>query len=215
MQKSINTVAIINNIGVLLDNTADSERELIEMAQRDPQAFGILFDTHYDSVYKYILYRTADKTLAEELTSETFFKALNGLWKFKWRNIPFAAWLIRIASNEVNGYFRKSKYLKLVSLEEKYESLSEKLVTPDDVISKNETDLSKNLLFKKLHTSIASLKNIYQEVIVLKYFEEKSIQEISELLGKSEGTVKSLIHRGLNKLKDKIDPSLYNEVKNG
>ena len=215
MQKSINTVAIVNSIGVLLDNSTSSERELIEKAQRDPQAFGILFDTHYDSVYRYILYRTANKSLAEELTSETFFKALNGLWKFKWRNIPFAAWLIRIASNEVNGHFRKSNYLKLVSLEEKYEYLSEKIENLNDGISQCENDFSKDMLFKKLHSSIASLKNIYQEVIVLKYFEEKSIQEISELLGKSEGTIKSLLHRGLNKLKDKIDPSLYDEVKNG
>ena len=215
MQKSINTVAIVNSIGVLLDNSTSSERELIEKAQRDPQAFGILFDTHYDSVYRYILYRTANKSLAEELTSETFFKALNGLWKFKWRNIPFAAWLIRIASNEVNGHFRKSNYLKLVALEEKYEYLSEKIENLNDGISQCENDFSKDMLFKKLHSSIASLKNIYQEVIVLKYFEEKSIQEISELLGKSEGTIKSLLHRGLNKLKDKIDPSLYDEVKNG
>lgn len=215
MQKSLNTAVIAHSIGVLLDNTADSERELIEKAQRDPQAFGLLYDAHYDSVYRYILYRTANKSLAEELTSETFFKALNGLWKFKWRNIPFAAWLIRIASNEVNGYFRKSKYLKLVSIEEKHKSLSEKLKNTNDGISESENDFSKNLLFKKLHSSIASLKNIYQEVIVLKYFEEKTIQEISELLGKSEGTVKSLLHRGLNKLKDKIDPSLYDEVKNG
>ncbi|OGU35426.1 MAG: hypothetical protein A2068_07990 [Ignavibacteria bacterium GWB2_35_6b] len=215
MQKYINTVVIGNNIGVLLDNTTNSEQELIEKAQHDPQAFGILFDTHYDSVYRYILYRTNNKTLAEELTSETFFKALNGLWKFKWRSIPFSAWLIRIASNEINGHFRKKKYLELVSIEEKHEILSEKIKSTNDGISNSENDFSKNLLFKKLHASIASLKNIYQEVIVLKYFEEKSIQEISELLGKSEGTVKSLLHRGLNKLKDKIDPSLYDEVKNG
>lgn len=214
MQKTLNTALIIDRYGADLHNIIDSERELVEKAKSDSASFGILFDRYYDSVYRYTLYRTANITAAEELTSETFYKALNKLWTFKWRGIPFSAWLIRIASNEVKMYFRKSKSFKGISLDETDKAVSENLASTEE-IKNTELSFSQNLLFKQLHNSLAELKIIYQEVIILKYFEEKSIKEIAEILGKSEGTVKSLIHRGLNKLKDKIDPSLYKEVKNG
>ena len=73
------------------------ERELVDRARKDPAAFGRLFDAHYDAILNYILHRTADVHLAHELASNTFFIALRKLWQFKWRKVPFSAWLYRIA----------------------------------------------------------------------------------------------------------------------
>lgn len=191
----------------------EDEKEIIEKAKSDPEIFGKLFEKYYDQIYRFILHRTANVAAAEELTSNTFFKALNNLWNFKWSEVPFSAWLYRIATNEANIYFRKNKRIDLKDFSEDagFENGSSASYDEHKIL---EAELSEKRIFLNLQKAIETLKPKYQEVIVLKYFEEKSIKEISEILNKSEGTIKSLIHRAVNMLKEKIDPSLYDEYKN-
>lgn len=92
------------------------EKELVKKAQKNPEAFAKLYDQYYSKIFSYILKRAADFEIAQDITSETFFKALKKLWQFRWRNIPFSAWLYRIANNEIANYFRKNKH-KPVSLD--------------------------------------------------------------------------------------------------
>ena len=193
--------------GVVLVFKEEEEKALVEKAKRDPQAFGLLFEKYYDRIYLYILHRTADKDLSEDLTSETFFKALDKLWTFRWMSLPFSAWLYRIATNEVNGYYRKNKKIRRESLNNVEDEKS-----PESVNSFDKEESSEKV-FVQLHKAISSLKPKYQEVVVLRYFEEKSIKEISVILDKAEGTVKSLIHRALTKLENLIDKELYKEFK--
>lgn len=213
MSKNLNIVMFNNNLNSSLKHDLDSERILVENAKKDSEAFGVLFDKYYNDVYKYILYRTANQTLAEDLTSNTFYKALDKLWTFKWRYVPFSAWLIRIASNEINGHFRKQKNRFITSLEENH--LLENSKNEETSLEQIDIEISQNYLFKILHKELLKLKPIYQEVLVLRFFDEKDIKEIGAILGKPEGTIKSLIHRGLNNLKKFISPELYNEVRNG
>jgi len=189
------------------------EKELIKEAKKDPEVFGKLYDQHYSRIFGYVLRRTADLEIAQDITSETFFKALKGLWRFRWkdtfsvypvghRRCSFGAWLYRIANNEIANYFRKNKH-KPVSLEKISEPIA--VHNPEAEILEAEQELKKHQDFLKIQKEIFKLPIRYQEVITLRFFEKKKLKEISEILGKKEGTIKSLVHRGLEKLKNLIE----------
>jgi len=186
----------------------EAERDLVEHAKRDPDAFGRLFDKYHDDVYRFILHRTANVALAQDLTSDTFHKVLKKLWMFHWRNVPFSAWLFRIASNEVNGYYRKHKRYRALPLEHAADQVESSL-RADREIQKAEEEMARNKLFQELHRAIAQLSTRYQEVLVLRFFEGKKIKDIAEILNKSEGTIKSLLHRALKKLNTMIDSTHF------
>ena len=175
----------------------EEERELVERAKEDPQAFSILYEKYYSKIFGYILKRTADVEIAEDITSETFLKALNKLWTFKWRGISFSSWLYRIASNETANFFRKKK--RIIFLEKPPEPIADS--NPLEEVMKAQEEMKKHGDFLILHEKISQLPLKYQEVIYLKFFEKKKIKEICEILGKKEGTVKSLLHRAIEKLR--------------
>lgn len=177
------------------------EKELIKQAQKEPEVFSELYQQNYSKIFGYVLKRVASVEIAQDITSETFFKALKNLKKFRWKNISFSSWLYRIASNETVNYFRKNKY-KSISLEKFCEPAN---FDPTSEIIAAEEKLQQQTEFLELHQKIKKLKPIYQEVIVLKFFEKKKIKEIAEILGKKEGTIKSLIHRSIEKLRKMME----------
>jgi len=176
----------------------NEEKELIKQAQKDPEVFAKLYDEYYPKIFGYILKRVANFEIVQDIASETFFKALKKLWQFRWRNISFSAWLYRIANNEIANYFRRNKY-KPVSLDKVPEPIA--VHNPEAEILEAEQELKKYQDFLKIQEKISKLPIKYQEVITLRFFEKKKIKEICEILGKKEGTVKSLLHRGIEKLR--------------
>ncbi len=186
-------------------HSPDSEKEIVESAKADPEAFGRLYDIYYPQIFNYILRRTANKSLAEELTSNTFFKALDKLWTFKWRNLPFSAWLYRIASNEINSHYRFKKKSKIADVElELLTNLKSEELTDEQILCEENRNNNEKIKTRVLE-EIYSLKPKYREVIVLRYFEDKSISDISAILIKSEGTIKSLLHRAIKKLQERFE----------
>ena len=91
----------------------EQEKGLVERARKDAEAFGELYDLYYPKVFGYILRRTASVEIAQDITSEVFFKVLKNPGQFCWRGIPFSSWLYRIATNEIASYFRKNKHRRL------------------------------------------------------------------------------------------------------
>jgi RNA polymerase sigma-70 factor (ECF subfamily) len=176
----------------------ENEKELVEKAKKDPQAFSKIYDFYYPQIFGYVLKRVVDVEVARDITSETFFKCLKNIEKFKWRGTSFSSWLYKIASNEIVNFFRKGKY-KPVSFEKISEPSS--LSNPSQEIIEAEEKMKKEEEFLELHQKIKKLPQIYQEVIVLKFFEKKKTKEIAEILGKSEGAVKSLVHRAIERLR--------------
>jgi len=180
------------------------EKELVRQAQKAPDAFAKLYDQYYPKIFGYVLRRTVNLEAAQDITSETFFNALKKLWQFRWRNISFSSWLYKIATNEINQYFRKAEYKKSISLEELQEQGFEP-ISPNDPESKlieAQEKLKQHQDFLEIQVKIVRLPAKYQEVIALRFFEQKQIKEISEILGKKEGTVKSLLHRAVEKLRE-------------
>jgi len=184
----------------------EQERLLVEQAKHDPKAFGDLFERHFDQIFRYVMRRTGNVQVAEDITAEVFYKALDKLWQFKWRSVPFSAWLYRIATNEVNAYYRQSsrRALSLDQYEEdhkealEWSNLKEEILEAERVIENERT-------YKEVQKAIVQLPIKYQEVITLRFFEEKKLQEISTILNKKEGTIKSLLSRGLKRLQQELE----------
>ncbi len=193
----------------------EEEKQLVAQAKHDREAFGRLFDLYYPKILNYLARRTGDIELAKDIGSETFFRALDKLWQFEWRSISFSAWLFKIAINELNGHYRRSIKSSIISLDFLRESSSFEVIDDFDLAAElidAEEELARHNLFLAVRGKLAELPLKYQEVIGLKYFEKKKISEISEILDKKEGTVKSLLARGLRKLSAKMQPFDENGV---
>jgi RNA polymerase sigma-70 factor (ECF subfamily) len=188
----------------VIDMNLSEEKELVRQAQKSPDAFARLYDQYYPKIFGYVLRRSANIEAAQDITSETFLKALGKLWQFRWRNVPFSSWLYKIATNEVNQYFRKVEYRKTVSLEELQERGLELLSShdPEGELIEAQEELKQHQDFLEIQAKIVRLPGKYQEVITLRFFEKKQIKEIAEILGKREGTIKSLLHRAVEKLRE-------------
>lgn len=178
------------------------EEQLVLKAQTDPKAFGILYDRYYPQIFKYILRRVTDIESAQDITSQTFFKALKNITKFQWQNIPFSSWLYRISSSEIANFFRLGK--RSISLDT---LMNETGWEPEDEhrleteLIEAEEKLKRHKKFLAVQQLVASLDSKYQEVIALRFFEKKKLGQIAQILDKKEGTVKSLLNRALNKLR--------------
>lgn len=178
-----------------------TEEELVKRAQHDREAFGELYELYYPKIFNYALRHTASVQLAMDITSSTFLKAMSQIKKFRWKDVPFSAWLYKIASNEINDHYRSGAH-RLVSLESVVPMLDAREFS--DEVMEAEEQLSQHEEFLHLHQKLAELPEKYQEVIILKFFEKKKIKDIVQILGKKEGTVKSLLHRGLERLKQNM-----------
>lgn len=182
----------------------ETEFQLIQKARSDPEAFGVLYEHYYGQVFGYIFRRLINKNIAQDITSETFLKAYTNFWKYKWTGVSIGAWFYRIASNEVNMYFRNKKYETtiLTSLNEN-KNIGQ---TDNSTTQQEKENLDRELKnyedFLIIQSRLKDLPVKYQEVIALRYFEQRSIKEIAEILNKKEGTIKSLLSRAIDRMKN-------------
>jgi RNA polymerase sigma-70 factor (ECF subfamily) len=161
----------------------EEEKELVERARKDPEAFGKLYDQYYSPIFGYVLKRVANIEIAQDVTSEVFSKALKKLGQFRWQNISFSFWLYRIAANQITDYFRKDKH-RMFSLEERSDPITVADPSVETEIIEAEEELKRHEDFLFLHESISKLPFKYQEVIALRYLESKQIKDIAQILGK-------------------------------
>ena len=172
----------------------DEDQILVAAARQDTEAAGRLYDKYYSEVLGYIYHCTVDRSVTEDLTSNVFLAAFRHLGRYRWRQIPFRAWLFRIATNEVRMHWRRQRRVKMVSLQ------------PDGdihVATPSDTDgLEVEEEYRLVHKALLELRLKYRTVIILRYFEDKAIAEICEITGRKQGTVKSQLHRWLARLQD-------------
>lgn len=190
-----------------MDN--DKIKELVSRAQnKDREAFAELFDLYYDKVLNYVFRRTLDVDYSKDITSNTFIKILKNLDGFEWRSGPFSftAWVFRIAGNEINQYFRlQNRYQSSISFE-----LGDDNKAAEEIEKKMDND--KHLMV--LNKAIRQLKPIYQEIINLRYFEEMSYQEISEIMEKNESTVRVYCQRAREDLERILKADAFKFLEN-
>ena len=171
----------------------DDERELIRRAKEyDLEAFAEIYKRYYHSIYNYIYYRVSDTSIAEDLCSEVFLKALEAIQSFTFQGVPFSAWLYRIAGNLVIDHYRRQPPQPEISLED----TNRPLVADDNPGAA----LEQYFTHQELRQALRQLTADQQQVIILKFVDGLSNSEVAQILGKTEGAVKSLQHRALASL---------------
>ena len=170
----------------------EQERTLIEAAQKDPRRFAELYEMNFARVYAFVIRRVHDRTEAEDLTSEVFHHALANLSKFEWRGVPFAVWLYRIAANTI------------VDRQRQLSKQNAKDFSGDDVEPASWPDVERRAALFQL---VESLPGDQRSVILQRFVEQKSIRDIAQELGRSEGAVKQLQFRALENLRSRAGGS--------
>ncbi|HUV74260.1 MAG TPA: sigma-70 family RNA polymerase sigma factor [Anaerolineae bacterium] len=171
----------------------DTEEKLVERAKEDPEAFGVLYEMYVDKIYQYVFYRTGNRYDAEDLTAKTFYKALSNLERYRYRGLPFSAWLYRIAHNLVANWHRDRKRRTGIPLD----SLAMIGKEGDSA----EAFVESHERVEVLRDAISRLPPDRQELLVLKYSTDLSNTEIGKVMGRSEGAIKALYHRTLTALR--------------
>jgi RNA polymerase sigma-70 factor, ECF subfamily len=171
------------------------ERRLVEAAQRDPARFADLYENYFELVYAYVARRVRSRHEAEDLTAEVFHKALRSLPRFKWTGAPFAAWLFRIASNMIADRAKRAAREQSVALDED-------LASP--AVAELQSSVEEVERRAHLFRLVDKLAEDQRRIVVMRFAQEKSIREIAQTLGRSEGAVKQLQFRALQNLRAKL-----------
>jgi RNA polymerase sigma-70 factor (ECF subfamily) len=167
------------------------DRLLVEAAKRDPSRFAELYELNFTRVYAYIARRVGDRDVAQDLTSDVFHKALASIQSFEWRGVPFAGWLLRIAANMIAD--RSKRGAREVTSQDD---------PPDPGTQPNLEEIDQHA---RLFRLVEQLPADQRRVIGMRFAEEKSIREIAQQLGRSEGAVKQLQFRALQNLRDRME----------
>jgi RNA polymerase sigma-70 factor, ECF subfamily len=166
---------------------------LVELARKgDSEAFGLLYDHYQGSVYRFLFYRTRSSTLAEDLTSETFFRALRNMQNFRWQGKDFGAWLMTIARNLATDHFKAGRT--------RLEMATEDMGAHDDATEGPEHAVLASLTNELLLKALTELPSEQKDCLVMRFLQGMSIAETAAVLGRSEGAVKQLQLRGVRNL---------------
>jgi RNA polymerase sigma-70 factor (ECF subfamily) len=158
------------------------DRQLVEAAQADPACFADLYQVHFYRVYAYVARRVSGRHHAEDVTSEVFRDAFTSLPRFEWREVPFRAWLLRIAQRAVADHWKK---------------LNRESSTPTDEQTTEEDTERRALLFQL----VDRLPEAQYRTIHMRFVEQKSIREIALEMDRSEGAIKQLQQRAIENLR--------------
>jgi len=173
------------------------EQRLVEQAKGDPEAFGKLYDLHFERIYAYIHRKTGDRQTAEDLTADTFMKALANIQGYRYTGQPFAAWLYRIASNVVIDYYRVRR--PTLPLEEGLPLVATQVAPEEAAMTLDDQ--------QAVARAVRTLSPDQQDVILMRFAGDMKLKDIAAALGKTEGAVKALLFRALGTLRHKLSES--------
>jgi RNA polymerase sigma-70 factor (ECF subfamily) len=172
----------------------DSEDHLVQQAiQRDRTAFTALYDRHVDQVYRHVYYKVSNQADAEDITQEAFVKAWKAIHKYKRTEAPFVAWLITIARNLIADHYKRRP--NLVNLDELVEQ------APPQPLSDPERLAEVSFNRDVVKQAVLKLEGDKQKVIMMRFIDGFSYEEIALALNKSEGAIRVIQYRALNELR--------------
>jgi RNA polymerase sigma-70 factor (ECF subfamily) len=171
----------------VLENAVD-EQLLIAAAQRDPALFAELYENNFDRVYGFIARRVPRRQDAEDVTAEVFHEALRNLARFQWQGVPFASWLLGIASNRLAERWRRTG---------KQQEVAENDWDQTGIDVRTEENL---MLFQL----VEELPPDQRTVVCGRFIEQKSLRDIARELNRSEGAIKQLQFRALQNLRERM-----------
>jgi RNA polymerase sigma-70 factor (ECF subfamily) len=174
----------------------ESDLELVKRVKKDPAAFGLVYERYVTRIYNYVYYRVGNHHDAEDLTSRVFHRALTHIKDYADRGVPFSAWLYRIAHNLVANWHRDRARRQDLSLDDV--TLIGDVVEMPEWVAENKEER------RWLLTAIRRLPEERQELLILKFVEQMSNAEVGQIMGRTEGAIKSLYHRTLLALRDEL-----------
>ncbi len=177
------------------ERSAD-ERGLVEEAQSDPAKFDVLYELHFERVYAFVASRVRERSTAEDLTSEVFHKALASLPSYEWRGVPFVAWLLRIAANSIIDHAKRAAREFPAP-----DDPPDRAAAPDLQASEMRAIEYRAQLFRL----VGRLPEVQKQVVYERFVEQRSIREIAQRLGKTEGAVKQLQLRAVQNLRAQME----------
>lgn len=172
--------------------TQSEDGALVQRAKEEREAFDALYIKYLKKVYTYVYYRVGSVEDAEDITESVFLHALLHLDRYQDRGIPFSAWLLRIAHNLVANWHRDGSRRRLVSLDS-VDALHDSSPTPEELVECGED-------VRELRRILQTLPEERQQALILRFAEGMKHREIGEVMGKSAGAVKVLVHRSLTSL---------------
>ena len=178
-----------------------TEPELIELAKKEQKYFGELYNTYFDRIFRFVYKRlSGNEEVANDVTQQTFMKAMANIEKYEDRGLPFSSWLFRIAQNEVSMFFRAQKNGYTVEIED---WRMKDLCTTGDILGYMTQEDQ-----EKLVELLNEMDQEQLDLIELRFFQEMSFKEISEIYNITEANAKMRVYRILEKLKIKWTASL-------
>lgn len=169
-----------------------TEEEEIKLAKKDPRAFEPLYKRYFERITHYVYHRVESKELAFDITANTFYNALNKLSSYKSKGLPFGAWLYRIAFNEIQQHYRRTKTQGILNVNKR--GINEIA----DSVHESSFPINDEQLFE----AIQQLKDEEIELINMRYFEDRSFKEIADILDIGESACKMKLYRTIEKIKN-------------
>lgn len=170
---------------------------LVERAQSgEAEAFGLIYDRYMDTVFRFIYFRVGNRQLAEDLTAETFVRALKRIGSVTWQGRDLGAWLVTIARNLVADHFKSGRFRLEVTTGDLLDADREDRGpegSPEVAVIEHITNVALLTAVKKLNTE-------QQECIVLRFLQGFSVAETARAMGKNEGAIKALQYRAVRAL---------------
>lgn len=173
----------------------EHELDLVEAARKSPEAFASLYDRYVLPIYRFAYARTGSHQDAEDVTSETFRRALEHIDRYRWQGNPFGAWLYRIAANLIVSRHRK---------ERPREPLEMAMHLADGDPQPHQVALVRDEA-RRLWALVAELPPDQRRAVVLRFSHGLKIREIAEAMGRSDGATKALLYRAIVALREKVD----------
>ncbi len=179
----------------LTKNDLANEQGLIDAAKKNPKDFAVLYEAYYEQIFRYIYQRLDNKEHAFDATQQVFLKAMNNLYKYEFRGLPFASWLYRIAFSELNNLFRQQKAQRTVNVDS---------VSVYSIIGEIEETKIDQYHDKIVSIISEELEEDQLQLIEMRFFEKRSFKEIAEILDITENNAKVKTYRVLDILKKKL-----------
>lgn len=172
---------------------AASERELVDLARGDREAFAVLYRRYVGPIHAFAYRRSGSRTVADDVTSATFERALRALGDFRWRGAGFQAWLFRIAANELTDHFRRER--RALTKVAEAVTVSDAPPAEDGV----DDDVA------RVRAALGQLNARYQQAISLRYLAGLDHHEAAAAMNCSKPVMAVTLHRALASLRKALD----------
>lgn len=186
----------------LSQDQLQQELRLIEAAKGDRRRFAPLYERYHRQIFLFVFKRTGEEDVAGDIVAQVFLKAMNHLDRYTYRGVPFSAWLYRIASNEVNQFFRNKKGDRVVSMQR------EQIERVVGMLDESDEEENTEYYVRVMLETLKEMKPEEIEIIELRFFEQRPFKEVAFIMGITENNAKVKVYRILERLRKRLQKKI-------